>query len=308
LRIETFIKSQIENPKSEIRNPKPKIIMNAKVSIARLSIVSNTLLILMKLAVGIISGSVSIISEAIHSSMDLIAAIIAFFSVRVSDNPPDSGHPYGHGKIENISGVIESLLIFVAAIWIIVEAVKKLLGESIELDSIALGSVVMFISALVNIYVSRKLYKVAKATNSVALEADALHLKTDVYTSLGVAVGLGLIILTGINWLDPIIAILVALFIIREAYYLLNKAFTPLLDAAWNSDEIETLELTLKNLDVNYHDLRTRVAGNYRFIDIHIQIPEDVSVGKAHKYCDKIENELTGIYENLTVTIHVEPS
>lgn len=282
--------------------------MNAKVRIARLSIISNTLLILMKLVVGLLSGSVSILSEAIHSSMDLIAAIIAFFSVRISDNPPDSGHPYGHGKIENISGVIESLLIFIAAVWIIFEAVKKLLGDQIELESIALGSIVMFISALVNTYVSRKLYKVAKATNSVALEADALHLKTDVYTSLGVAVGLGLIIITGINWLDPFIAILVALFIVYEAYRLMIKAFTPLLDAAWNINEIHELEKTLKRLDVSYHDLRTRVAGNYRFVDIHIQIPQDVSVGKAHTYCDKIENELTSIYENLTVTIHVEPS
>jgi cation diffusion facilitator family transporter len=282
--------------------------MNAKVSIARLSIISNTLLILMKLAVGIISGSVSILSEAIHSSMDLIAAIIAFFSVRVSDNPPDSRHPYGHGKIENISGVIESLLIFIAAVWIIFEAVKKLLGAKIELDSIALGSVVMFISAVVNVFVSRKLYKVARATNSVALEADALHLKTDVYTSLGVAIGLGLIIVTGINWLDPVIAILVALFIIKEAYSLMIKAFTPLLDTAWSLDDIEDLEKTLTQLEVSYHDLRTRVAGNYRFVDIHIQIPEDVSVGKAHKYCDKIENELRSQYENLTVTIHVEPS
>jgi cation diffusion facilitator family transporter len=282
--------------------------MNAKVSIARLSIVSNTLLILMKLTVGILSGSVSILSEAIHSSMDLLAAIIAFFSVRVSDYPPDSRHPYGHGKIENISGVIEALLIFIAAIWIIVEAVRKLLGDKIELDSIALGSLVMLISALVNIIVSRKLYKVARATNSVALEADALHLKTDVYTSLGVAVGLGLIMITKINWLDPAIAILVALFIIREAYLLLTKAFTPLLDTAWETTEIEELETKLNALEVSYHDLRTRVAGNYRFIDIHIQIPEDVSVGKAHKYCDKIENELRKIYENLTVTIHVEPS
>ena len=284
------------------------MVMNAKVSIARLSIVSNTLLILMKLAVGIISGSVSILSEAIHSSMDLIAAIIAFFSVRVSDNPPDTRHPYGHGKIENISGVIESLLIFIAAVWIIVEAVKKLLGEKIELDSIALGSIVMIISAFVNIYVSRKLYKVARATHSVALEADALHLKTDVYTSLGVALGLGLIIITKINWLDPVIAILVALFIIKEAYQLMTKAFTPLLDTAWSTTEIEELESRLKGLNVSYHNLRTRVAGNYRFVDIHIQIPEDVSVGKAHKYCDKIENELTKVYENLTVTIHVEPS
>jgi cation diffusion facilitator family transporter len=282
--------------------------MNAKVSIARLSIISNTLLIVMKLLAGLLSGSVSILSEAIHSSMDLIAALIAFFSVRVSDNPPDSRHPYGHGKVENISGVIEALLIFMAAVWIIVEAVKKLFGERIELESIALGSIVMLISAIVNTYVSRKLYKVARATNSVALEADALHLKTDIFTSLGVAVGLGLIMATGINWLDPVIAILVALFIIREAYILLTKAFTPLLDTAWSSNEIEELEKKLDGLDVSYHDLRTRVAGNYRFVDIHIQIPEDVSVGSAHKYCDKIESELTSFYKNLTVTIHVEPS
>jgi cation diffusion facilitator family transporter len=282
--------------------------MNAKVSIARLSIISNTLLIIMKLAAGLISGSVSIISEAIHSSMDLIAAVIAFLSVRVSDNPPDTRHPYGHGKVENISGVIEALLIFVAAIWIIYEAVRKLFGESIELNAIGLGSVVMLISAIVNFFVSRRLYKVARETNSMALEADALHLKTDVYTSLGVAVGLGLIIITGINWLDPVVAIIVALFIISESYHLLKRAFTPLLDTAWPDEEISELEKTLNLLEVSYHDLRTRLAGNYRFIDLHILIPEDVSVGSAHAYCDKIENELIKTYKNLTVTIHVEPS
>lgn len=282
--------------------------MNAKVSIARLSILSNTLLIIMKVVVGLISGSVSIISEAIHSSMDLVAAIIAFMAVKVSDNPPDSRHPYGHGKVENISGVIEALLIFVAAIWIIIEAVKKLAGERIELESIALGSGVMLISAIVNSIVSRRLYKVARATNSVALEADALHLKTDVYTSLGVAVGLALIMITGIKWLDPVVAILVAIFIIRESYHLLKKAFTPLLDTAWSEEEIDELENILKGLEVKYHDLRTRLAGNYRFVDLHIEIPEAVSVGSAHQYCDKIENELTGFYSNLTVTIHVEPA
>jgi cation diffusion facilitator family transporter len=282
-------------------------MISAKVSIARLSILSNTLLIVLKLVVGIISGSVSIISEAIHSSMDLVAAIIAFLSVRVSDNPPDSRHPYGHGKIENISGVIEALLIFVAAIWIIIEAAKKLSGDPIVLDSIGLGSIVMLVSAVINTFVSRRLYKVARETNSVALEADALHLKTDVYTSLGVAIGLGLIIVTGINWLDPVVAILVALFIIRESYHLLKRAFTPLLDTAWGESEIAELEKTLQRLEVNYHDLRTRVAGNYKFIDIHINIPSNESVGNAHEYCDKIENELTGNYENLTVTIHVEP-
>ncbi len=282
--------------------------MNSKVKVARLSIISNTLLITMKLIVGIISGSVSIISEAIHSSMDLVAAVIAFFSVRVSDNPPDSKHPYGHGKIENISGVIEALLIFAAAIWIIVEAVKKLLGEDIVLEKIWIGSIVMVISAVVNIIVSRKLYKVARETKSVALEADALHLKTDVYTSVGVAVGLALILITDIKWLDPVVAIFVALFIIRESYNLLRKAFLPLLDESWNPDEIEDLERVLNEMNVNYHELRTRLAGNYRFVDLHIEMPKDISVESAHRYCDEIETSLNSRFEHLNVTIHVEPS
>lgn len=282
-------------------------MMNSKVKTARLSILSNSLLIIMKLGAGLASGSVSIISEAIHSSMDLVAALIAFFSVRVSDNPPDSRHPYGHGKIENISGVIEALLIFVAAGWIIIEAIQKLTGGATELDSLGIGSVVMLISAFINFLVSRRLYKVAKLTGSVALEADALHLKTDVYTSAGVAAGLGLILLTGIKWLDPVVAILVALLIIHESYELMKRAFNPLLDEAWQEQEVTDLERKLNDMEVNYHELRTRIAGNYRFIDLHIEIPEDVSVGNAHKYCDEIENVLKENYQNLNVTIHVEP-
>ena len=166
----------------------------------------------------------------------------------------------------------------------------------------------MLISALINTIVSRRLYKVAKETKSVALEADALHLKTDVYTSAGVAVGLALILVTGIKWLDPVVAILVALFIIRESYSLLKRAFTPLLDTAWSDDEIEMLERKLNELKVNYHDLRTRGAGNYRFINIHVEIPKEESVGSAHKYCDEIEDALMASFENLSVTIHVEPS
>ena len=281
--------------------------MNVKVKTARLSIMSNTLLIIMKVVVGILSGSVSIISEAIHSSMDLVAALIAFFSVRVSDNPPDSKHPYGHGKVENISGVIEAVLIFAAAALIIIEAIKKLMGAEIELDNLWIGSLVMAISAVVNIIVSRKLYKVARETKSVALEADALHLKTDVYTSAGVAVGLLLILITDIKWLDPVVAILVALFIIKESYELLRRAFWPLLDSAWGEDEVESLERKLNDMEVNYHELRTRMSGNYRFIDIHVELPKEESVEDAHKYCDQIEDELMASYDNLNVTIHIEP-
>jgi cation diffusion facilitator family transporter len=281
--------------------------MNQKVKAARLSIVSNSLLIVLKLVVGIISGSVSIISEAIHSTMDLLAALIAFFSVKVSDNPPDSRHPYGHGKVENISGVIEALLIFVAAAWIIFEAVRKLAGKPFELEIIWIGSLVMLVSAGVNSIVSHKLYKTARETQSIALEADALHLKTDVYTSLGVAAGLGLIALTGIKWLDPIVAIGVAILILFESYILLKKAFSPLLDSSWSDDEVKDLEGKLTQMEVNYHNLRTRIAGNYRFIDLHIVIPEDVSVGDAHRYCDMIEEELSKSFDKLSVTTHVEP-
>jgi len=141
-----------------------------------------------------------------------------------------------------------------------------------------IAALIAFVSALVNALVAARLYKVAKATESVALEADALHLKTDVYTSLGVAIGLGLILLTGIKWFDPVVVILVAIFIIVESFNLLKKAFTPLLDTAWSEKEITELEDTLNNLEVNYHDLRTRVAGNYRFLDLHIEIPGDVSL------------------------------
>jgi cation diffusion facilitator family transporter len=287
-------------------NSKTKNI-NSKTKVARISIASNSFLIVMKLLVGIVGGSVSIISEAIHSLMDLLAALIAYFSVKVSDNPPDSKHPYGHGKIENVSGVIEALLIFIAAALIIFEAIKKLTGASYEIELVWVGSIVMFISAAVNTYVSRKLYKAAKKTNSIALEADALHLKTDVYTSVGVAVGLAFIYLTGIKWLDPIIAIGVAFLIIFESFTLLKKAFSPLLDTAWSEEEILELESKLGQMKVNYHDLRTRMAGDYRFIEMHIVIPENESVGDAHKYCDLIEEELSKYYEKLSVTTHVEP-
>lgn len=195
-----------------------------KVKTARLSIISNSLLIVMKVVAGLISGSVSILSEAIHSGMDLVAAIIAFFSVKFSDTPPDKEHPYGHGKFENVSGVVEALLIFVAAGWIIYEAIEKITHPS-PVENIQIGSLVMGISAVVNFLVSRRLYKVARKTDSIALEADALHLKTDVLTSLGVAVGLTLIWFTHWTILDPAVAILVALMIIRESYRLLKNAF-----------------------------------------------------------------------------------
>ena len=285
--------------------------MNRKTSIARLSVLSNTLLIIMKVVAGFLSGSISILSEAIHSFMDLLAAIIAFFSVRISDTPADERHPYGHGKIENISGVVEAILIFIASGWIILEAVRKILHPQ-EIEKIGLGIVVMAISAIVNFLVSRKLYKVAKETDSIALEADALHLKVDVYTSMGVAGGLFLILVLRyffkspvITYLDPVIAILVALLILRESFILFKKAYSPLLDEALSYEEVERI----KNLigahcsdTVSYHGLRTRKAGNYRYVDFHLNVPAEMTVKDAHALCDTIEEEIKRSIDHTAVS------
>lgn len=280
-----------------------------KVKTARLSIFSNIFLILIKLAAGILSGSVSIISEAIHSSMDLVAALIAFFSVRISSNPPDKKHPYGHGKFENVSGVIEAALILVAAIWIVYEAVQKISNPQ-AVDTLSVGILVMAISGVVNLFVSRRLYKVSKETNSVALEADALHLKTDVYTSLGVAAGLGLMWITGQHWLDPVVAIAVAILITYEATVLLKKAFSPLLDAGLPENEMEIIRTSIQkhlNSDMSFHQLRTRCSGHYRYIDLHLEVPAQTSVAVSHKICDEIEDEICTHLDDSEVNIHIEP-
>jgi cation diffusion facilitator family transporter len=280
--------------------------MKVKVRIARLSVISNTVLIIMKLAVGLISGSVSIISEAIHSTMDLLAAIIAFFTVRVSDTPPDAKHPYGHGKYENISGVIEAILIFIAAVWIVFEAIKKIIHPG-EIESIGFGSLVMFISAIINTLVSRQLYKVARKTNSLALEADALHLKTDVITSLGVGLGLLLIWITGLTYLDPVVAILVALLIFWESYKLLMRAFNPLLDVSWEEEELEQLYSRLNGMNINYSNLRTRKSGNYRFLEFTMTMPENLTLQEISERTRNIEQDIHPHFENLSVTIKTIP-
>ena len=280
--------------------------MTKKVKVARLSVFSNSLLIALKVITGLITGSVSIVSEAIHSAMDLLAAVIAFFSVRISDHPSDDRHPYGHGKFENVSGVIEALLIFIAAFWIIYEAVHKLISPG-TIESVGWGSIVMLISAGVNFFVSKRLYKVAKETESVALEADALHLKTDVYTSLGVGAGLLLIEITGYQILDPIVAILVALLILKESLHLLRRAFFPLLDTSWDNEEYNRLVNILKQMNVSYHDLKTRKAGNYRFVDFHIEMPSEMQLANVHEFCDRIETRLMREFRNIKVSIHAEP-
>lgn len=282
---------------------------NRKVGVAALSIASNATLIILKIIAGILSGSISIISEAIHSGMDLVAAVIAFLSVRMSSKPADRKHPYGHGKIENVSGVVEGLLIFVAAFLIISEAIKKIMNPA-EISEAYLAVAVMLFSGAANAFVSRKLYRISREEDSIALEADALHLKTDVYTSLGVGAGLLLIKITGISILDPIVAILVALLIVKEAWKLCKNAFEPLLDTKLSDEDEGRIRDTMERYCdkiLDYHELRTRKSGSVKYIDFHLTVREELTIKESHELSDEIERELEAALKNTNINIHFEP-
>lgn len=277
--------------------------------VAGLSIASNTFIVLLKLIVGIITGSVAVVSEAIHSSLDLMASVIAFFSVRISSRPPDKEHPYGHGKFENISGTIETLLIFVAGIWIIYESVHKLLHpEPVRLPM--LGVAVMLIGAAVNFTVGRFVKKTGEKIQSVAMRSNALHLLTDVYSSLGVAVSLLLVSLTGWHILDPLIGIAIALYIMKEAVSLGKESFLPLLDTRLSKEEESRIRRIIDSYSsefIEYHDLRTRRSGPEEYIDFHLVVPSNINVETAHYLCDRIEKDIQEVLHRPKVFIHIEP-
>lgn len=287
-----------------------------KSRVATLSVISNSCLTTSKLIVGFLSGSVSIFSEGIHSGIDLLAACIALFAVKQSAKPADSRHAYGHGKFENLAGTIEALLIFIAVVFIVNEAVQKIFhiitGNSGEVGDLALslGLIVMGGSAVVNIVVSTLLMRVAKRTDSVALEADAMHLRTDVYTSAGVFFALLIIRFTGWHILDPIIALFVAALILKAAYDLLKKAFFPLVDISLPKEETQIITEVLALHDdkfVEFHDLRTRKAGADRHVDLHLVVPKFMSVAQMHEVCDEIEFDISKRLRSTHILIHAEP-
>lgn len=286
-----------------------KSLLDPRVGAAQISVASNAALVGLKLGAGIMMGSVSVISEAIHSGLDLVAALIAYFSLKQAARPADDRHRFGHGKIENISGLLEALLIFIAAAWIILEAYKRIVRGA-HVESVGFGMVVMAISALANYFVSRYLFRVAKATDSIALRADALHLSTDVITSVGVFLGLGLMKLSGVQLLDPLVAIAVALLIIKAAYELTSQAFWPLLDVRLPEEEERAIVEIIRRHEadfVEFHELRSRKAGAERHIDLHLVVPRDRHVSDVHAVCDRIEEEIEERFPSSHVVIHIEP-
>jgi cation diffusion facilitator family transporter len=281
-----------------------------KAAVAALSVASNSVLIAFKLVVGIVIGSVAVISEAIHSGMDLAASVIAFFAVRASGRTRDERHPYGHGKFENVSGVVEALLIFAAAAWIIYEAVHKLVRpQGVEMP--VWGVAVMAVSVVLNIIVSRRLFKVGRETDSIALQADAI------YTSAGVmlamfAVMIGKLVAPEVDLsrIDAAAAILVALLILRAAVKLTWDSARDLLDVSLPEADVSWIgDFISENWPVvkSFHNLQTRKAGPYRFIDFHLVVEDTMSVAQAHTLGDEIVEAIKTRLPETRVLIHIEP-
>lgn len=278
---------------------------------AGLSIGSNAVIIILKLIAGIVSGSISIISEAIHSLSDFLASVLTFFAVMKSSEPADKEHPFGHGRYEDMSGFIEGGLIVFAAFFIIFEAGKKLIfGVTMENESFW-GISVMAIAVLSNFLVSSYLFKVAQKTNSISLYADGEHLRTDIWSSLGVLIGLILIKITGLIILDPIIAIVVACFILKTGFIISKTTLNNLLDGSLpqaDLDKIENIITNMKNEGIlGYKSLKARSSGPEKLIEMSLLFPKQMTIETCHNICDKIEDKIRDEMGICNISIHAEP-
>jgi len=284
--------------------------MTGKSRAAALSIASNSALIALKLAAGALTGSIAIITEAVHSLIDLVASVIAFVSVRKADEPADEEHPYGHEKVENLAAAIEGLLILVGAAVIVYEATHRLAVGS-EVESLGIGIAVMGFSVLANLFVSGYLYRQARLTDSPALAGDAAHLRTDAMTSAGVLVGLGIVEITGIAAFDSITALIVAVAIVGAGLTLLRRSSGVLIDEALPEAEMDRIEAAIATARTEevagYHKLRARRAGSRRHIDFHVQYRSGTSLERAHELAHEMRDSIEAEVPQAEVLIHVEP-
>jgi cation diffusion facilitator family transporter len=285
-------------------------MIRTKSGAAALSIVSNSILIALKLAAGAITGSIAIITEAIHSLIDLVASVIAFISVRKADEPADAEHPYGHEKVENLAATIEGMLILVGAAVIVYEASHRLaVGASV--DSLGIGIAVMAISVVANLAVSGVLSRRAREHDSAALEGDAAHLRTDALTSAGVLVGLGLVEITGAVAFDSITALIVAAAIVWAGLKIIRRSSGVLVDEVLPDAEMDRIEAAIaaaRTPEVaGYHKLRARRAGARRHIDFHVQYVSGTTLERAHELAHQMRASIEGEIPQAEVLIHAEP-
>jgi cation diffusion facilitator family transporter len=278
---------------------------------AALSVISNATLILLKLFAGTLTGSVAILTEAVHSSIDLVASIVAFFSVRKADVPADESHRYGHEKIENLAAAIEGILILVGSAAIAFEAIRHLINHG-RVQTVGLGIAVIGVSLAANITVSVRLTRAAKRTGSPALAGDAAHLGTDAITSAAVLVGLVLVQVTGAEWIDPVVALAVAVVVVTTGVRLLAQSSRVLVDESLPPGDIEAIREAIEGFSasgvVGYHELRTRRAGARRYVDVHIQFKSGTSLEDAHRVAHELQDLIADHLAGGTdVLIHLEP-
>lgn len=282
----------------------------SKTRAAGLSIVSNATLVALKIAAGAITGSIAIITEAIHSSIDLLASVIAYVSVRKADQPADDDHPYGHEKIENLAATIEGMLILVGAGIIVFESVRRLVDVP-EVKSLGIGIAVIGFSTVANLAVSSYLYRRARETESPALEGDAAHLRTDAATSAGVLVALVLVEVTGVEVLDPITALVVAVAIVTAGIRIISRSSRVLVDEALPEEELAEVRAAIEAYGapevIGFHKLRGRRAGSRRDVDLHVQFAEGTSLRRAHEVSHELQAAIGERLRGVHVLIHLEP-
>jgi cation diffusion facilitator family transporter len=277
---------------------------------ALLSVGSNTLLILLKVVAGTVSGSVALLTEAMHSAVDLIASVVAYVSVRKADEPADEQHPYGHEKIENLAAAIEGMLILVGSGVIVFESVRRLIIGS-HVDNLGFGIAVLAVSIAINVVVSGVLARRAIETESAALEGDAAHLRTDALTSVGVLVGLVLVDITGADWLDPAVALVVAGAIVTSGVRILMRSSRVLVDEALPADELDAIREEVVAFGprgvAGFHALRARRAGARRMVDMHVQFRSGTTLEAAHATAHELQDAIRARLAGADILIHLEP-
>ena len=276
---------------------------------AWLSIAAAVLTIALKAAAYLVTSSVGLLSDALESIVNLVAAIVALIALTVASKPPDEGHTYGHGKAEYFSSATEGLLILVAAVGIIVTAVRRLI-EPLPLERLGIGIVISTIASLVNLGVALVLLRAGRRERSITLEADAHHLMTDVVTTGGVIAGVGAVALTGWTFLDPLLAIAVALWIVRNGVLIVKRSISGLLDASISKRDLARVEAILdsyRERNVHWHALRTRQGGARIFVTVHVLVPGEWSVRRGHELLEEIEARIRGALGNTHVLTHLEP-
>ncbi len=282
---------------------------SARVRALRVPLASNALLVLLKLAVWFLSGSVSVLSEALHSGVDLIVTTLQLVSVRLATRPADADHAYGHGKFENVGAALEALFILATAGVAVIAAIQRI-RTPVTIAHLDLGIGVMLLSAVVNIVVSTGLARTARSEQSPALSAEAAQLRADVWTAAGVALGLAVIHYTKFALIDPILSLMIAGLIVKAAYDVSARAFVDLTDGRLPVEEEARIRAIIerhKPIFAGYHKLRTRRSGGGEFIDFHLQMARDMPIGRAHELSDVIVGDIKAEMPRAHVLIHLEP-